>query len=369
MEKAILAGLAIEGKGNLCQVDESMEELKHLASSAGAQVLSSFIQERASPDPKYLLGRGKVQTITEKAAEEGADLIIFDKELSPAQVRNLEDATGVKVLDRTGLILDIFAQRARTKEGKLQVELAQLKYLLPRLVGRHKYLSRLGGGIGTRGPGEKKLEVDRRRIKKRISYITSELEKVKKHRTLYRRARKKASMSVVALVGYTNAGKSTLLYSLTGADVTREDRLFSTLDPITRRLTLSNGYRVLLTDTVGFIRHIPHQLIAAFKSTLEEVVFADVILHVIDLSQPDYDKQCQAVRGVLAEIGAGTKTILDVYNKIDSIADDRWLSKMIRRHPEAVFISAKENQFLDNLLEALKDTLARARMNNPTAEP
>lgn len=357
MEKAILVGLVLEGRGQEELVEDSMEELKNLASSAGALVLSSMIQERLSFDPKYLLGKGKVSELAERVKREDADLVIFDQELSPSQQGNIEEICGVKVLDRTGVILDIFAQRARTSEGKLQVELAQLKYLMPRLVGRHRELSRLGGGIGTRGPGEKKIEMDRRRIKKRMVRLESELEKVKKHRALYRTARKKASIPVVTLVGYTNAGKSTLLYSLTGADVTREGRLFSTLDPTTRRLRLASGGSVLLTDTVGFIRHIPHQLIAAFKSTLEEVLFADIILHVIDLSRPDHERQGQAVRDVLADIGAGEKKILDVYNKVDLVRDDKWLAKMIRRHPDSVFISAGKKMFLESLLDVIDENL------------
>jgi len=284
-------------------------------------------------------------------------MIIFDHELSPAQQRNLEDACGVKVIDRTGIILDIFAQRARTREGKIQVELAQLNYLLPRLVGRHEELSRLGGGIGTRGPGEKKLEMDRRRIQKRITSLKSQLEKVKKQRGLYRRAREKASLPVAALVGYTNAGKSTLLKALTGAEVRIEDQLFSTLDPTTRRLRLPGGQVVLLSDTVGFIRQLPHQLVAAFLATLEEVLFADIVIHVVDLSHPRFEDQVQVVRNVLAEIGAERKMIMDVYNKMDLLEDPGLVDRMGRRHPEAVIVSAKKGLFLDRLQAALEESL------------
>jgi GTP-binding protein HflX len=356
MEKAVLVGLSNQGKDQFSRL-ESLEELKHLAASAGAEETSTITQDREKPDPKYLVGKGKVRELTAVVREDGADMILFDHELSPAQQRNLEEACGVKVVDRTGIILDIFAQRARTREGKIQVELAQLNYLLPRLVGRHKELSRLGGGIGTRGPGEKKLEMDRRRIQKRISSLRGQLERVKKQRGLYRRARQKASLPVAALVGYTNAGKSTLLKALTGAEVRIEDQLFSTLDPTTRRLRLPGGRVVLLSDTVGFIRDIPHQLVAAFLATLEEVLFADIILHLVDLSNPSYEDHIQVVRNVLAEIGAERKRVLEVYNKVDLLEGEVLPDKIRRRCPEGVVISAKKGLFLDRLKVDLEESL------------
>ncbi len=360
MERAILASLALRDRGGVRRAEESMEELRQLAVSAGAEVVGTVIQERESPDPRCYLGRGKVEEMVRLIANTRAALVVFDQELSPGQQGNLEEEWGVKVLGRTGLILDIFAQRAGTREGKLQVELAQLAYLLTRLVGGHRELSRLGGGIGTRGPGEKKLEQDRRRIKKRMSRLNAELDRVKHHRALYRRTRRQASLPVAVLVGYTNAGKSTLLHALTGAEVRREDRLFSTLDPTTRRLRLPGGRVVLMTDTVGFIRHLPHLLVAAFKSTLEEVLFADLVLHVIDLSQPDHEERAQVVRDVLAEIGAGRRPVLEIYNKIDLLPEGSMLEKLARRSPGAAFISARSGLSLERLTTAMEDRLRAA---------
>ena len=305
------------------EAEESLEELELLAESAGAIVAGKVLQEREGPDPRYLIGEGKAQEL-EKLCSEGIDLVIFDEELSGSQQRNLEGLIGKKVVDRTGLILDIFAQRARSREGKLQVELAQLAYLLPRLVGKGVLLSRLGGGIGTRGPGETKLEMDRRLIRKRMAKIQEELSKVRRHRALLRRPRRKLDLPTVALVGYTNAGKSTLLNALTKADVFVADHVFATLDPTLRRAVLPNGKVVLISDTVGFIRKLPHQLIEAFKATLEEVAEADLLLHVIDLSHPRMEAQRQAVEGILAELGLASKPIIEVYNKIDLLGEGRW---------------------------------------------
>lgn len=305
------------------KVEESLEELTLLAESAGAVVLGKILQEREGLDPRYLIGEGKAQEL-KRLYSDKVDLVIFDEELSGSQQRNLESIIGKKVVDRTGLILDIFAQRARSREGKLQVELAQLAYLLPRLTGKGGLLSRLGGGIGTRGPGETKLEMDRRRIRRRMARIREELSKVRRHRALLRRPRRKLNLPTVAVVGYTNAGKSTLFNALTKADAFVADQLFATLDPTLRRAILPNGKVVLISDTVGFIRKLPLELIEAFKATLEEVSEADLLLHVIDASHPQMEVQRQAVEGILAELGLASKPIIEVYNKIDKLGERRW---------------------------------------------
>ncbi len=288
--------------------------------------------------------------------------MIFDDELSPAQQRNLEQTLGTKVLDRTALILDIFAQRARTHEGKLQVELAQLKYNLPRLGGQGLVLSRLGGGIGTRGPGETKLEVDRRRIRERISEIEREIEQIRRHRDLHRQRRLAARIPAVAMVGYTNAGKSTLLNALTAADVLAEDKLFATLDPTTRKVTLPGGQEALLTDTVGFIQKLPHQLVAAFRATLEEVVQADLLLHVIDASHPRCQEQSDAVFRVLDELGAADKPVIPVYNKIDRLDNPHFKERLLRL-PDSVAISALGGAGITDLLERIRAFFRRRRID------
>ncbi|MEW6230485.1 MAG: GTPase HflX, partial [Bacillota bacterium] len=275
--------------------NDSLDELASLVSAAGAGIANRILQRRDKPDPAFYVGKGKAEEIRRECEEKECDLVVFDNELTPAQGRNLKDVIGVRVIDRTQVILDIFARRARTKEGKLQVELAQLNYLLPRLTGKGTELSRLGGGIGTRGPGETKLETDRRRIRKRIQDLTEALARVRKQRALLRQARKDVPLPLVALVGYTNAGKSTLMNALTGSEVFVQDMLFATLDPTTRRLRLSNNEVVLLTDTVGFVSSLPHHLVAAFRATLEEVTEADLLLHVADVSYPDVEKQIAAV--------------------------------------------------------------------------
>lgn len=295
----------------------SVDELEELASTAGAVTVGKVIQNRENVHPGTYLGKGKIEEVKELLWELDATGIICDDELSPAQLKNLEDALDTKVMDRTMVILDIFASRARTREGKIQVELAQLRYRAVRLVGLRNSLSRLGGGIGTRGPGEKKLEVDRRLIHERISQLKSELEDVKRHREVVRKKRENGGALTAAIVGYTNAGKSTLLNRLTQAGILAEDKLFATLDPTTRALTLPGGERVLLTDTVGFIRKLPHHLIEAFKSTLEEAKYSDVILHVVDCSNPQMDMQMHVVYETLRQLEITDKEIVTVFNKID----------------------------------------------------
>src|SRR6516164_1768015 len=305
MENAILVG------------HQSLHELRELATSAGARIIDEVVQRRERPDPATFIGKGKVEELREQVLLEGVDVVIFDDELSPGQARNLEEALETKVVDRTGLILDIFARRARTKEGKLQVELAQLEYRLTRLAGYREYLSRLGGGIGTRGPGETKLEMDRRQIRHRISTLKRDIEQMRKHRQLHRERRRRDQLPLVSLVGYTNAGKSTLFRALSKEDTLVSKRLFSTLDTLIRRIQLGGNCPVLISDTVGFIRKLPHQLVSAFRATLEEVVEADLILHMIDASDPDHEEKREVVLDVLKDIGAGDHPRLTVYNKAD----------------------------------------------------
>lgn len=359
-ERVILAALELPGMAGE-DVEESLVELAGLAETAGAEVVDSDVQRRRHPDPATYLGRGKVAELAGLARRVDADLLIVDRELQPAQQRNLEEAMGIRVVDRSQLILDIFARRARTREGKLQVELAQLQYLLPRLTGLGTQLSRLGGGIGTRGPGETKLEVDRRRIRKRISDLQKEIEEVRRHRSLLRRGRKTVPLPLAVLVGYTNAGKSTLLNKLTGSDVLAEDKLFATLDPTTRKVVLPGGDAVLLTDTVGFIQNLPHHLVAAFRATLEEVVEADVIVHVVDASHPRVEQQMQAVESVLASLEAGDKPRLTVYNKVDRL-DDTAVIPPAAGLPTGVAVSALNGTGLEEMLRALSSLLASGRV-------
>ncbi len=356
-ERAVLIGMEYNRKEDTLgwSVEDSIEELKQLADTAGAKVIASFIQKRQKPDPAFFIGRGKVQELALYMQKENIDLAIFDDELSPAQQRNIEEAMGVRVLDRTELILDIFAQRARSNEGKLQVELAQLQYMLPRIAGKGPSLSRLGGGIGTRGPGETKLEVDRRRIRDRIAYIKECIGKVKNVRTLHREGRK--TVHSINLIGYTNAGKSTLLNTLTDSDIYTKDQLFATLDPTTRQLELPGKQQVILTDTVGFIQRLPHQLVAAFHSTLEEIVEADILLHVIDVSHELYKEQSNAVYHVLNEIGARDKTIITVYNKIDKLPQDSGLLVRLAKEENSVCVSAVKNINLDKLKDMIAENL------------
>jgi GTP-binding protein HflX len=333
----------------------SVDELEELVRTAGAVTVDQVIQNRERIHPGTYLGKGKIEEVKERIEELGATGVVCDDELSPAQLRNLEDALDTKVMDRTMVILDIFAKRASTSEGKIQVELAQLKYRAARLVGMRSSLSRLGGGIGTRGPGEKKLEMDRRLIHERISQLKKELEDVKRHRDLIRTQREKAHTPVAAIVGYTNAGKSTLLNVLTDAGILAEDKLFATLDPTTRALELESGQQILLTDTVGFIRKLPHHLIEAFKSTLEEAKYSDLILHVVDCSNPQMDMQMHVVYETLRDLEALDKTVVTIFNKIDKRENDD--------HPRdlqsdyQIQISAKTGEGLDELKELLEKIL------------
>lgn len=347
----------------VCTRDEddtqaSVDELAELVETAGAITVDRIIQNRERIHPGTYLGKGKIDEVKERLWELNATGVVCDDELSPAQLRNLEDALDTKVMDRTMVILDIFAARANTSEGKIQVELAQLKYRAARLVGLRNSLSRLGGGIGTRGPGEKKLEMDRRLIHERISLLKDELDEVKRHRDVIRRQREKAHTPVAAIVGYTNAGKSTLLNKLTNAGILAEDKLFATLDPTTRNLALEGGQQILLTDTVGFIRKLPHHLIEAFKSTLEEAKYSDIIIHVVDCSNPQMDMQMHVVYETLRELAVKDKTIVTVFNKIDQ--KDKESDEALPRDPHAdeqVRISAKTGEGLDQLLEILGNIL------------
>ncbi|MCL5982354.1 MAG: GTPase HflX [Firmicutes bacterium] len=357
METVVLVGLQTPKTG--WETAETMRELVQLVKTAGARAAAELVQKRSSPDAAYYVGKGKAEEIAALATELEADLIVFDDELSPTQLRNLEAATGRRVVDRTALILDIFAGRARTREGKLQVELAQLNYLLPRLTGRGIALSRLGGGIGTRGPGETKLEVDRRRLRQRIVELRQELEEVKKHRRLHRQSRQAIPLPVVTLVGYTNAGKSTLLNALTGAGALVEDKLFATLDPTTRRVSLPGGRQFLLTDTVGFIRKLPHHLVAAFRATLEEVLQADLLLHVVDAAHSQAPEQMKAVMDVLKQLGAVNRPMLMVFNKIDEPAGLEALPVLSREYPEHAAVSAREDAGFGELLQKIEALLQR----------
>lgn len=355
-ERAVLVGVHTGNRNSLEDTtEESLAELARLADTAGAEVLTAILQNRTFIETSTYVGEGKVKEIKAVCESLGANLIIFDDELTGSQVRNLEDITGIKVIDRSTLILDIFAARALTKEGKIQVELAQLKYMLPRLVGVGSALSRLGGGIGTRGPGETKLETDRRHIKRRISYLEDELKDIKKHRELLRSRRKKEGIPVVALVGYTNAGKSSLLNALAHSDVLAEDKLFATLDPTVRSIELSDNRKVLLVDTVGFIRKLPHHLIEAFKSTLEEAVLADVLLHVVDSSSDVAEQHILVVNNILKELGAASKPIIMVYNKIDLKQDDIHLPQDRQMVKGSVEVSARTGKGINDLLELMDD--------------
>src|SRR5512143_607175 len=323
VERAALVGL-VTGLGRRADAEQSLDELAGLAQAAGATVVARVLQERERPDASTFLGSGKVSALAQLCDEANVDVVVFDNELTPAQLRQIEAKVERKIVDRTQLILDIFARRAHTREGKWQVELAQMKYLLPRLVGAGAALSRLGGGIGTRGPGETKLETDRRRIRSRIHAISEEIERVRQRRVQLRERRQKASVPTVALVGYTNAGKTTLFNVLTRADAEASDALFVTLDPLVRQVRLPDRRELLVSDTVGFIDRLPHALVAAFRATLEEVAEADLILHVIDASAPDRDRRMNAVRQVLDEVGAIEVPLLEVYNKSDALtADER----------------------------------------------
>ncbi|HTY79586.1 MAG TPA: GTPase HflX [Candidatus Bathyarchaeia archaeon] len=366
-ERALLAALRLPRQRRF-EVEESLDELGRLAESAGAEVVGRVTQERQAPTPRLYFGKGKVDELKASSEREGANLMISDDPLSPVQERNLGGSLGLKVIDRTALILDIFAQRARTMEGKLQVELAQLSYLLPRLVGQWKHLERLGGGIGTRGPGETQLESDRRMIRHRIEKIRGELGRVRTHRRLLRDRRKAAGVPVVALVGYTNAGKTTLLNHLTGAGHTAADQLFVTLDPAARLVSRPPRAPFILTDTVGFIRKLPHQLVAAFKATLEELEEADVLLHVVDASHPGLEEQMEAVESLLGELELGQRPTIVALNKVDRLDAEAALHALVERF-DAVAVSARTGEGMDALLDrierALRPGVERIRLRIP----
>ncbi|MCH5213171.1 MAG: GTPase HflX [Oscillospiraceae bacterium] len=353
-EKVIIAGIHTGRRDYINDTtEESMRELTELVETAGGEVVGELIQNRPSPDSGTYLGEGKLEELKNAVETLHADLVVFDDEMSPAQLRNVNEYLKVRVLDRSMLILDIFAMRARSGEGKLQVELAQLKYQLPRLHGWGLEMHRLGAGIGTRGPGETQLEIDRRHIRTRISALEAELKEVKKHRELLRTRRVKDGVITCALVGYTNAGKSTLLNRLTDAGVFAEDKLFATLDTTSRQITLDDNRKIILIDTVGFIRKLPHYLVEAFKSTLEEAATADFLLHIIDVSADETDNQIQVVENVLEEIGAGGKPTVNVYNKCDINPDYVPADGGKAKH---VYISAKTGQGIDKLIRAIADT-------------
>ena len=366
-EKAYLVAVEIKNKKDRWTPEDAIGELASLADTAGVKVVGQMIQRLDRPSSAYL-GTGKLKQLVALKEEVGYNVVISDDELSPRQQKSLEDALEVKVIDRTALILEIFARRAQTHEGKLQVELAQHEYLLPRLAGQWSHLERLGGGIGTRGPGERQIETDRRLVERRLHRLKKELEEVRKHRTLYRLRRKRTGISVVALVGYTNAGKSTLLNALSGADVFVEDKLFATLDPTTRRLTLPDQQTILLTDTVGFIHKLPPTVVAAFRATLEELSEADLLLHVVDITHKNAAEQCQTVEDILAELGLDEKPRLTLLNKIDLLdGGDVLMEHLDQRFPISrdaqgmIPISASKGIGLERLLQEISDSLVMSR--------
>jgi GTP-binding protein HflX len=369
IEKALLVGVEIKGSAGEWSAEDSIEELAQLAQTAGAKVEGAIIQHVQKPNHAYHIGKGKVDELIALREKVGYDLVIFDDELSPTQQRNLEDALEVKIIDRTALILDIFAKRAQTREGRLQVELAQLKYLLPRLVGEWSHLERLGGGIGTRGPGESQLETDRRIIKRKILRLQDEIEGIRKHRALYRRQRTTRAIPVVSIVGYTNSGKSTLMNALSNADVFVEDKLFATLDPTTRKITLPNQQEILLTDTVGFIQKLPTMLIAAFRATLEELDEADLLLHVIDITHRNAAEQSATVEQILQELKLDNKPRIEVLNKLDlAVPGENEMGDFISNNTaggkDSVLISAAKKWGLKALLEKIAFVLSESGSHN-----
>lgn len=362
-EKAILAGFR-PGGAAAWEEDGPYVELERLADTSGAKVVATITQKETTPTPQYHIGPGKVQEIADAVRELDADLVIFNHELTPLQFRNLERELDVKVLDRTQLILDIFAMRAQSSEGKIQVELAQLEYLLPRIAGHGIELSQLGGGIGTRGPGETKLEVDRRRIRDRISTLKKKLKKVEKNRAVQKQRREKAGIQVIALVGYTNAGKTTLFNNLTDEKAFVEDKLFATLDPLTRRIYLPGIGNALIVDTVGFIKNLPVHLVESFKSTLEGIRDARLLLHVVDVSNPQYENQMKEVDKIIAELGAQDVPSVIVLNKTDALDKPERLNLLLKTFPEAVPASALRDRELTALKRAITEKLA-CKKHNP----
>jgi GTP-binding protein HflX len=355
-ERAVI--VAVERKGT--EFDQDLSELQELVHTAGGRVVSTVTQKRSAPNPATYLGSGKVEEVKELVVAHQADLVIVDDELTPVQSRNLGETLDRRVLDRTQLILDIFAQRARTSEGKLQVELAQLNYLLPRLSGLYTKFERQQGGIGIRGPGETKLEADRRRVRTRISELSRQLNEVRQHRRVQRANRDRMGFPTAALVGYTSAGKSTLLNTLAGADVYADPKLFATLDPTTRRASLPSGRPILITDTVGFIRRLPHDLVAAFRATLEETAQADVLLHVVDAASPEMEEQMAAVMEVLTDLEIQDKPIVTVLNKIDLVKDTYRLRERVALYPDTVYVSALTGDGMRSLMLTVERVLAHA---------
>jgi len=358
MERALLVTIRLRSEKDAWRLEDVVEELEELTQSSGAEVLDNITCVCDKPTANFFIGRGKVEEIALLAEEEGADTVILSHDLSGTQQRNLEEVIGKKTIDRTQLILDIFARHARSPEGKTQVELAQLQYLMPRLVGKGVMLSRLGGGIGTRGPGEQKLEVDRRRISKRIDKLKDDLKHLRLHRLTMRKRRKENAIPTVALIGYTNAGKSTLLNTLTDAGQIVSDSLFTTLDPLHKSFVLPNGEHIVISDTVGFLHNLPHHLIEAFKATLEEVVEADLLIHVLDVNHPRVYEHNQAVFGVLKELQADKKPIITALNKIDLLEDKTWLEQLKKDFPNSLGICAKLKENLDSLLEKIQENFA-----------
>ena len=356
IESALIVGV-VHRDQPLLQVNDFLDELELLAETAGAEVKERLIQRRDRIDPAFMLGRGKIEELAQMVKYNNADVIIFDDDLSPAQVKNIQEVCKIKIIDRSALILDIFAKHARTRESRTQVELAQLNYLLPRLTRQWTHLSRQVGGIGVRGPGETQLEIDRRLVRKRISVLEQELIKITSQRDTRRKRRRDTFK--IALVGYTNVGKSTLLNTLTDSDILVQDQLFATLDPTVRSLQL-NLYQVLLIDTVGFIRKLPHHLVASFKSTLEETKYADMLMHVVDISNHNWKEQMHTVMGVLGEMQADKKPVLTVFNKIDLVKDVGLMKSIRNSYPDSLFISAKRGINLPELCNTLEDFISHS---------
>jgi GTP-binding protein HflX len=369
IEKAFLVGIDTDNSLNQWPIESSMQELSTLAKSSGVHVVGQLIQKMNKPSPTLYLGKGKLEELINKKNELGYTVAIFNDELSPRQQKNLEDIVEVKIIDRTSLILDIFAKRAHTSEGKLQVELAQYKYILPRLAGQWSHLERMGGGIGTRGPGETQIETDRRIIRSKIRRLETHIEAIRKHRYLYQQKRVESYIPVVALVGYTNAGKSTLLNVLSKSDVFVADKLFSTLDPVTRRMILPDKSRILITDTVGFIHRLPPTIVAAFRATLEELQYAELLLHVVDITHVDAAEQFRTVESILDDLGISQKPRINVINKIDLLINNsEGLENVVNqleldRSSSVVLVSAVKGWGLDELLRMIADHIGNISLS------